>query len=183
MLKKKMIFIIIVTFAVLLIGFAALMIFMYGCNTNRVAPMNEMKEHKGIYVDGTSLKMADGRQIVLRGINHSHCWFKAYDETAFDAIEATGANCIRIVLADGEQWEADTKDEVRNLIQMAKDRNMIAIVEVHDGTGSDSLESLQAITEFWIAVADVLKGTENYCILNIANEWVESWDSDIWAKG
>ena len=145
--------------------------------------MNTNKEHNGIYVDGRNLKMADGSSIVLRGINHAHCWYKDKDEIAFDAIATTGANCIRIVLADGEKWDADTSGEVSNLIQMAKDRNMIAIVEVHDGTGDDSLESLQKITEFWINLADVMKGTEGYCILNIANEWVGSWNADIWAQG
>lgn len=139
--------------------------------------------HTGMYVDGTELKMQDGTPIVLRGINHAHSWYREYDETAFSAIEATGANCIRIVLANGDQWKEDSAKEVKKLIEMARTHQMISIVEVHDGTGSDSLEALSKITDYWVKIAGVFKGTENYCILNIANEWVGGRDLNIWTKG
>lgn len=157
--------------------------FLYLCTTDNYAEGNSDTSHAGLYVDGTKLCDKNGNELVLRGINHSHCWYKDYDETALDAIRASGANCVRIVLSDGERWDKDTPEDLLNVIEAARERELISIVEVHDGTGSDEIESLQRITDFWIEMADVLKGSENYCILNIANEWVGSWDNDLWKQG
>jgi len=183
LLKKKIVFPCLIVFGVLIVCFIAGWIFMFGFDSNKEAENNSGNEHIGMYVDGTTLRMQDGSAFVMRGINHSHCWYKEEDLTAFDAISDTGANCIRIVLANGVQWDKDEADEVRKLIEMAKERNMVAIVEVHDGTGDDSIETFRSITNYWVDIADVLKGTEGYCILNIANEWVGSWNSTIWRDG
>jgi len=143
----------------------------------------EAIEHQGFYVDGTTLKDSNGEPFVMRGINHSHCWYKDTDETALDAIAATGANCVRIVLANGIQWDADTSDSLSQAIEAARSRNMVAIVEIHDGTGSNDISVLNQIADTWCSFADVLKGTESYCILNIANEWCGKWNASIWRDG
>ena len=60
---------------------------------------------------------------------------------------------------------------------------MIAILEVHDITGKDDLSALERTVDYWIEVKDALIGNEAYVILNIANEWVGTWESDTWTKG
>ncbi len=55
---------------------------------------------------------------------------------------------------------------------------MIAIVEVHDGTGSDDPKVLEDIAGYWIEMKNALTGKESYVILNIANEWLGSWGKE-----
>ncbi|MCD7731097.1 MAG: glycoside hydrolase family 5 protein [Oscillospiraceae bacterium] len=137
----------------------------------------------GFTVSGTKLLDANGNEFVFRGINHAHSWFPQNDGEALQAIADTGANCVRIVLANGIQWTKDSSETITSLIEKCKALNMIAIVEVHDGTGDDSLETIEQICDYWIEVKDALIGTEDYVILNIANEWVGTWDSTIWRDG
>ena len=55
---------------------------------------------------------------------------------------------------------------------------MIAVVEVHDGTGKDDVRYLNRAIDYWIDVKDALIGNEAYAILNIANEWYGSWSNN-----
>lgn len=145
---------------------------------------DEVKQSvKGFQVSGTQLLDANGNPFVFRGINHAHSWFADKDETAINAIAATGANCIRIVLADGEQWTRDSAETIKSLVEMCRQNKMISIVEVHDTTGSDDINSLRRAVDFWIEVKSALVGYEDVVILNIANEWVGKWDSNLWRDG
>lgn len=137
----------------------------------------------GFSVQGTKLLDANGNEFIFRGINHAHAWFRDQDETAIAAIAETGANSVRVVFANGIQWTRDNKPTLEKVINLCRENNLIAIVEVHDGTGDDSTETLEKIAEYWIDMAEVLKGNEGYVILNIANEWVGTWASDTWRDG
>lgn len=148
------------------------------------ADVSEKAEIEGGFsVSGTKLLDAKGNEFVFRGINHAHSWFAQNDGEALEAISKTGANCVRIVLSNGVQWTKDSPENITRLIEKCKALDMIAIVEVHDGTGDDSAEVLEKITDYWIEVKDVLEGTEAYVILNIANEWTGSWNSELWRDG
>lgn len=127
----------------------------------------------GFYVDGTKLFDANKNQFVIRGINHAHAWYKPYDDTALEAIAKTGANTVRLVCSDGTQFTGyeDDEDSLKTLIEKCKSLDMISILEVHDGTGSNETSKLEEICDFWEGMADVLEGTEAYVIVNIANEW------------
>ncbi len=138
---------------------------------------------EGFYVSGTKLYDANGSEFVMRGINHPHNWFKNQDETALAAIAKTGANCVRIVCSDGQQYTKDSADTLSQLVERCKALEMIAILEVHDITGKDDLSALERTVDYWIEVKDALIGNEAYVILNIANEWVGTWESDTWTKG
>ncbi len=138
---------------------------------------------EGFYVSGTKLYDANGNEFVMRGINHPHSWFKDKDETALEAIAQTGANCVRIVCGDGQQYTRDSAESLSQLVERCKALEMIAILEVHDITGKDELSALEKTVDYWIEVKDALIGNEAYVILNIANEWVGAWDSDIWTEG
>ena len=164
--------------------FAFSFILYVGCSTSKqVNGADSQLVHTGFYVDGTILRTSDGTPFVMRGINHGHNWFPAQEKVAFDSIAATGANTIRIVLSDGQRWKKDDKASLRNSIKAATSRGIIPIIEIHDGTGSDDIEVLTRIAEYWCEMADVLEGTEGYCILNIANEWCGSWNAKKWRDG
>lgn len=138
---------------------------------------------KGFSVDGTKLIDAKGNEFVIRGINHPHAWFVNEDETAVKAIAKTGANTVRIVCSDGQQYEKDTTASLEKIIKLCNDNNMIAVLEVHDITGMDDKQALEKTADFWIEMKSVLIGKEDRVILNIANEWTGSWDSGIWEEG
>ena len=137
---------------------------------------------KGFTVDGTKLLDSNGNEFVMRGVNHSYTWFKN-EAVAFSAIAATGSNTIRVVLSNGYQWDKDDITAVKSIIQTCKEKEMIAVLEVHDGTGKDDISTLDGITDYWIEMKDALIGNEAYVILNIANEWVGSWESATWRDG
>ncbi|WP_425281129.1 cellulase family glycosylhydrolase [Paenibacillus jilunlii] len=137
----------------------------------------------GFYINGTTLYDANGKPFVMRGINHAHNWYKGQESVAIPAIAKTGANTVRIVLSDGQQWSKDSLAAIQNLITLCEQNKMVAVVEVHDGTGSDSEAVLNNIANYWIEMKSALIGKEKTVILNIANEWYGTWDGANWAKG
>lgn len=58
----------------------------------------------GFKVEGTKLLDANGKEFIMRGINHAHTWYLDEDTTAIKAIAETGSNVVRVVCSDGEQW-------------------------------------------------------------------------------
>lgn len=139
--------------------------------------------HTGFYIDGTTLYDANGNPFVMRGINHSYTWYKGQESVAIPAIASTGANTVRIVLSDGQQWSKDSLAIFQSLITLCEQNKMIAVLEVHDGTGSDSATVLDHIANYWIEMKSALIGKEKTVILNVANEWFGPWDGAGWASG
>lgn len=137
----------------------------------------------GFTVSGTKLLDANGNEFIMRGINHPHSWFTSEDDTALEAIAATGANTVRIVCGSGQQYTRDTVESLNALTDKCRELEMVAILEVHDITGKDDTSLLETAAEYWIEVKEALIGKENYVILNIANEWVGEWDTDTWCSG
>ncbi|MCH5269386.1 MAG: glycoside hydrolase family 5 protein [Lachnospiraceae bacterium] len=147
-----------------------------------VIDVEALRAQMGFYVDGTTLYDANGNPFIMRGINHAHTWYSDKLFLALDGIAATGSNCIRIVLSDGEQWSETSAETVKNIISLCKERNMIVILEVHDATGYKDKESLLAAAQYFVDIKDVLIGEEDYCIINIANEWQGNSESKIWKE-
>ncbi|MBD5129741.1 MAG: glycoside hydrolase family 5 protein [Ruminococcaceae bacterium] len=137
----------------------------------------------GFRVDGTKLLDAKGNEFIMRGINHAHVWFKDQLDTALDGIAATGANTVRIVLADGDQWEKTTAENLERTITACNERKMIAVVEVHDACGMDERSYLDNAVDYWVEMADVLAKYADTAILNITNEWIGQWDAETWRDG
>ena len=135
----------------------------------------------GFTVDGTRLLDANGNEFVFRGVNHAHTWFNSAAHEAIPAIAAAGCNSIRIVLACGVQWNKNSLDDVKIIVDLCKQYDLVAILEVHDGTGNDSTKVLQQICDYWIEIKDVLIGNEEYVILNIANEWMGAHLKKYWS--
>ena len=69
------------------------------------------------------------------------------------------------------------------LFGWCKENKLICVLEAHDATGSDKVEDVVAAAKYWAENKDILNKNADYVILNIANEWVGTWDSATWAKG
>lgn len=134
-------------------------------------------------VSGTRLVDANGSEFIMRGINHAHVWYKSELENALDGIAATGANCVRVVFADGDRWERVTASELQSVIEECAERRLVMIAEIHDATGKDDTASLDRAVDCWIEVKDVLNAYSDKVILNIANEWLGTWDFEKWQEG
>ncbi|MBO2942429.1 cellulase family glycosylhydrolase [Paenibacillus sp. F411] len=137
----------------------------------------------GFYVSGNTLYDATDKPFVMRGVNHAHSWYKDQLSTAIPAIAATGANTVRIVLSNGSQYSKDDINTVSNIISLAEQNKLIAVLEVHDTTGKDDQGSLNNAVNYWISIKDALIGHEDTVIINIANEWYGTWDGKSWANG
>ena len=137
---------------------------------------------KGFYVDGSTLKDANDNPFVMRGVNYAFTWYKGTETVALPKIAEYGANTVRIVLSNGEQWNKDSVSTVKNLIKICEENEMIAVLEVHDATGYNTHESLMKAAEYFVEIKDAYIGKEDKVIINIANEWRGDQNSDEWAK-
>lgn len=139
--------------------------------------------NSGFHIYGTKLYDANGNQFVMRGINHAHAWYKGQGSTAIPTIAKTGANTVRVALGDGDKWGYDDINTVKNIISLCEKNKLIAVLEVHDATGSDDVSKLNNAVNYWISMKDALIGKESTVILNIVNEWYGTWDGAKWAEG
>lgn len=137
----------------------------------------------GIKVDGSKLLDHCGDEFVMRGVNLAYTWFKssAYDQ--LEAIHKYGANAVRIVLGNGIKYNNDDAASVKKIADKCKEYGMVAILEVHDVTGSDNIDDLLKAANYFAGLASTLKGTEPYIMINIANEWHNSSSASVWRDG
>ncbi len=137
---------------------------------------------KGLFVKNGNLYDANGCLFVPRGVNTTHGWLDygpdarpQYD--ALDEISSLGFNSIRIVWGAGittTGWSQNT-DVLRDIIEKCIDQNMVPMLELHDGTGSNSPDLLFELVDWYIDNASWLNDHEEHLIINIANEWGK-WD-------
>lgn len=120
----------------------------------------------------------------MRGISYPYTWFAHEEEVPEESLEAiadTGANTVRFVLSNGEhgEWgeDPDSAEEVEEIIEICKENDLIAILEIHDCTGygdedgyDNDAAHISTAVDYWIDIQDVLKGEEENVIINIANE-------------
>lgn len=149
------------------------------------APSYEFKvsDVDGFKVDGAKLLDRCGNEFVMRGVNLAYTWFKSSAYTQLEAINKYDANAVRIVLGDGAKFSADDAASVKKIVDKCKEYGMVAIIEVHDATGSDDINDLVKAANYFANMASVLKGTEHYVIINIANEWHNSSSAANWRDG
>ncbi len=153
----------------------------------------------GFSVDGNKLLDANGKEFIMRGVNFPYMWNKDSLEDALDGIAASGANCVRIGLSDGELWEKTTAEEVEKIISECEERKLVSVLEIHDTTYGlsyedadgnklsirDNIKPLDMAANYWIEMADLLNSHADTVIVNIGNEWHNgSWlNSQEWADG
>lgn len=136
---------------------------------------------KGFYVDGTTLKDANDNPFVMRGVNYAFTWYKGTEAVALPKIAEYGANSVRIVLSNGQQWNKDSVSAVKNILKICEENKLVAILEVHDATGYNTHDSLMKAAEYFVEIKDAFVGKEDRVIINIANEWRGDQNSDEWA--
>jgi len=127
-----------------------------------------IKPAKGFTVNGSVLKDANGNAFIARGVNKPHAWFDTEAYNVLANLAARKTNLVRAVWS--MSGTASRLDQILTAIEMQK---MVSIVELHDGTGSNSTAVLQNMADYWARsdVAYVLKKHERTIMINIANEW------------
>ncbi|WP_143316519.1 cellulase family glycosylhydrolase [Clostridium sp. HBUAS56017] len=137
----------------------------------------------GFNVKGNKLYDGKGNEFVMRGVNIAHAWYTSETKTSIDAVARLGANTVRVVLADGTQWNKTTAEEVNNIISWCREKGLVCILEVHDHTGFDDPQRLYTAVNYWIGLKDVLNANKDYVIVNVANEWLGTWNKgDVWTN-
>jgi len=129
-------------------------------------------QNGGMYVSGRRLYYANGNEIIMRGINHAHTWYRS-ETSSFANIKNTGANAVRVVLSSGNRWTRNNSNDVANVIQLCKTNQLICVLEVHDTTGygeEPAAISLGEAISYWRSIQSVLTGEEAHVIINIGNE-------------
>lgn len=128
---------------------------------------------KGFSVAEGQLLDATGTPFVMRGINHPHAWQRERTARALPEIAATGANIVRVSLSSGAPWGQTPKDEVGEIVRLAKANDLIVMFTVHNTTGygqQDWAIHLAETIPYWISLKDVLIGQEAYVLINPGNE-------------
>ena len=126
----------------------------------------------GFQVSGHQLLDANGNPVVMRGVNHPHAWFN-HRTDSFRDIAETGSNTVRVVLSDGQQFAKTSALDMQLAISLCKANRLVCVLEIHDVTGSGQKAeagTMEKAVDYWISMADVLKGEEDFVIINIANE-------------
>ncbi|GGL93829.1 endoglucanase [Streptomyces fumigatiscleroticus] len=127
----------------------------------------------GLHISDGRLVEGNGNDFVMRGVNHAHTWYQGETTQSLADIKALGANTVRVVLADGHRWAANSAADVANVVAQCKANRLICVLEVHDttGYGEDSAAgTLDQAADYWIGLKNVLAGQEDYVIINIGNE-------------
>ena len=140
---------------------------------------------EGFHTSGTQLLDKNGNPFVMRGFNYSYCWQQSYEEVAFQKAVESNSNTLRIQLGNGNMFTKTSLDEVKELIARCKANKLIAVLNIHDTTGSDSEEALSSAVDYWIEMKDALIGDEAYVIVNIGNEWLSKGaeGATLWQTG
>ncbi len=132
----------------------------------------------GFKVSGSKLLDHCNNEFVMRGVSMAYTWFKSSAYNQLEAIHKYNANAVRIVLAG-----SDDATSVMQIVEKCKEYGMVAILEIHDCTGSDNISDLLTAANYFANMASALKGTERHVIINIANEWHNSSAATNWRDG
>ncbi|MCL6601547.1 MAG: glycoside hydrolase family 5 protein [Paenibacillus sp.] len=122
----------------------------------------------GFYVSGSDLKDANGNNFVMRGVNNAHAWFDTQAYNALTTINNNKANTVRIV------WNLNgSASRLQQIVDRCKALGLVAMIELHDGTGSDSATLLNQMAQYFTRsdIKPILTSNEKYVLVNIANEW------------
>ncbi|MBT2439599.1 cellulase family glycosylhydrolase [Streptomyces sp. ISL-36] len=127
----------------------------------------------GFHVAGGRLLDANGEDFVFRGVNHAHAWYPTRTGRALADIKALGANSARIVLSTGDRWTKNDAAGVAGVVSQCKANKLVCVLEAHDTTGygeQSGAVSLSEAADYWLEVANAVKGQEKYVVINLGNE-------------
>jgi len=123
--------------------------------------------HDGRLID------ACGDVFVMRGVNLPHAWKPRATGKAIRETAKLGSNTVRVVLSDGTRWRRTSPHAVRRIIARARHAGQVVILEVHDTTGyglEPKAAHIGAALAYWTKLEPVLRGQEDYVLVNIGNE-------------
>jgi mannan endo-1,4-beta-mannosidase len=128
----------------------------------------------------------DGSPFVMRGVNVAHAWYRDQTRQTFADVAQRGGNTVRVVLANGVQWARTPEAEVRNIIQWAKEKQLIVMLEVHDTTGygeKAGAATLASAVDYWVSIKAALQGQEDHVLINLGNEpFGNGVSADTWTQ-
>jgi mannan endo-1,4-beta-mannosidase len=133
---------------------------------------SQTQQSSGLHVSEGRLYEGNGNEFVIRGVSHPHVWYPQ-EFQSFEGIKSHGANTVRVVLGSGHQWGPNTPEDVAGVVEECKEQRLICMLEVHDATGygeDSNAASMDEVVDYWLDIADVLHGEEDYVLINIANE-------------
>lgn len=146
------------------------------CKASNNTSINTRKIAEGFNVADGRLYDINGNQFVMRGVNYPYAWFPQHDlNKQFSDIASTCANTVRVVLANGEQWDRVDGKVVAKIIATAKAHQLVTMLEVHDITGFGEKEAAadpQTAIDYWLSddIRKAIEGEEGFVLINIANE-------------
>ncbi|MDQ0196884.1 cellulase family glycosylhydrolase [Paenibacillus wynnii] len=104
----------------------------------------------------------------MRGVNNAHAWYDTQSYNALSTINNNKANTVRIV------WTlSGTASRLQQIVDRCKELGLVAMIELHDGTGSDDAVLLNQLAQYFTRsdIKPILTSNEKYVLVNIANEW------------
>ncbi|MEE1756434.1 cellulase family glycosylhydrolase [Streptomyces sp. SP18CS02] len=140
----------------------------------------------GFRVSDGRLLDANGKDFVLRGVNHAHTWYTATTPQALKDIKALGANSARVVLSTGDQWTRNDTADVTAIVAQCRASRLVCVLEPHDTTGygeAGAAVPLSRAVDYWTEIQDAVKGQEKYVILNLGNEPYGNTGYAAWTSG
>ena len=128
-------------------------------------------------MSGSQVLDANGNEFIFRGVNIAHAWYADKTKFSLDEISSLGANSARIVLACGAKWIKTSYSELEQIINWCESDGLICVMELHDFTGSDNPSDITGTAlNYWNEMKDLLNQHKKYIIINIANEWMGTWN-------
>ena len=119
----------------------------------------------------------NGKEFLIRGVNSPHLWYDNFGRNfAFNSlptIAATGTNTVRIAWAMKTDGGLDI-NYLENIIKRCISLKMVAIIELHDATGSSNVNDLLNCARWFANNISLFKKYQRYVLINIANEWVKA---------
>src|SRR5688572_8698187 len=90
-------------------------------------PRAEPQAVPGFHVSDGRLLDANGKDFVLRGVNHAHTWYPTRTPQALKDIKALGANSVRVVLATGDRWTRTEAADVAAIVTECKRNRLVCV--------------------------------------------------------
>ncbi|WP_170178534.1 DUF4493 domain-containing protein [Flammeovirga pectinis] len=135
----------------------------------------------GFFTKNGKLYDPNGMEFVARGVNNAHFWFdnggRDLALNALSAINANSSNMVRLVWQtdyNASNWENEEETvRLRKMINTCIANGMVPMIEMHDATGGENKEQIDAIVAYYTRpdILSVMKEFESILLINIANEW------------
>lgn len=139
-------------------------------------PPVTLLDKPGFHTDGVRLLDANGNEFLMRGYNYSYAWQKDLWGAAFSTAKKYNCNALRIQLSDGQKELGGycNAEQVSRLIKSCTDNHFIGVFNVQDTGGGNDPDVLLHAADYWVGIKNAVIGQEQYCIVNIGNEWMGS---------